>query len=103
TNVVTPVATVIVSIGLDHQAILGDTVQTIAFEKAGIVKRGVPVVLGEVPEAAAAVIEDVAQASAAPVWRFGRDVRWVPELRAVVTPAGTFEGLEPGLHGQWQA
>ena len=47
TNVVTPVLSVITNIGLDHTALLGDTIARIAFEKAGIIKRGVPVVVGE--------------------------------------------------------
>ncbi len=52
TNVVSPVATAIVSIGFDHQAYLGRTLREIAFEKAGIIKPGVPVVIGELdPEA----------------------------------------------------
>ncbi len=49
TNVVHPVACAITSIGLDHQQHLGDTIEQIAFEKAGIVKPGVPVVAGRLP------------------------------------------------------
>lgn len=56
TNVVDPICSVITSIGLDHQAYLGDTLEKIAFEKAGIIKPGRPVVVGElVPEALAVV------------------------------------------------
>lgn len=51
TNVVTPVVSVITSIGLDHMRVLGDSLEAIAAEKAGIIKPGVPVVLG--PTAAA--------------------------------------------------
>lgn len=47
TNVVTPVLTVITNIGLDHCSILGDTLPEIAYEKAGIIKSCVPVVVGE--------------------------------------------------------
>ncbi|WP_299626127.1 folylpolyglutamate synthase/dihydrofolate synthase family protein [uncultured Tenacibaculum sp.] len=47
TNVITPELSVITNIGLDHVQILGDTVQKIAVEKAGIIKKGVPVVIGE--------------------------------------------------------
>jgi len=43
TNVVTPTVSVICSIGLDHTRILGETVEEIAMEKAGIMKRGIPV------------------------------------------------------------
>ena len=44
TNIITPVVSVITSIGMDHMQYLGDTVEKIAFEKAGIIKQGVPVV-----------------------------------------------------------
>jgi len=60
TNVVTPEVSVITSISLDHCEMLGDTVEKIAFEKAGIIKDGKPVVLGHLPAAAEAVIRRVA-------------------------------------------
>ena len=44
TNIVTPLASVITNIALDHQQWLGDTLEKIAFEKAGIIKPGIPVV-----------------------------------------------------------
>ena len=47
TNIVTPILSVITNIGLDHCDMLGDTLPEIAFEKAGIIKPGVPVVVGE--------------------------------------------------------
>ena len=47
TNIITPEVSVITNIGLDHVQILGDTVQKIAIEKAGIIKKGIPVVVGE--------------------------------------------------------
>lgn len=47
TNIVTPILSVITNIGLDHQKILGDTLEKIAFEKAGIIKENIPVVIGE--------------------------------------------------------
>jgi dihydrofolate synthase/folylpolyglutamate synthase len=56
TNIVTPVVSVITSIGLDHCEMLGHTVELIAAEKAGIIKPGVPVVMGRVPLAAERVI-----------------------------------------------
>ncbi len=57
TNIVTPEVSVITSIGLDHCQQLGDTLSRVAVEKAGIVKPGVPVVLGRIqPEAAAPIL-----------------------------------------------
>ncbi len=47
TNIITPVISVITNIGHDHMDLLGDTLEKIAFEKAGIIKEGVPVVIGE--------------------------------------------------------
>ena len=47
TNIVTPVLSVITNVGLDHCDLLGGTLPEIAFEKAGIIKQGVPVVIGE--------------------------------------------------------
>lgn len=47
TNIIRPVLSVITNIGLDHTAILGDTLTKIAFEKAGIIKKGIPAVIGE--------------------------------------------------------
>jgi dihydrofolate synthase / folylpolyglutamate synthase len=60
TNVVVPEVSVITSIGLDHCDFLGDTLAAIAGEKAGIIKSGVPVVMGPVPADAAAVIRRMA-------------------------------------------
>ena len=60
TNVVQPQASVITSIGLDHTEILGETLGEIAKEKAGIIKRGRPVILGRMPEDASRVIKKIA-------------------------------------------
>jgi len=68
TNVVVPEVAVITSIGLDHCDLLGDTVEKIAVEKAGIIKPGRPVVLGCLPAGAERVIRQIAVAQSAPVW-----------------------------------
>ena len=67
TNVVQPEISVITSIGLDHCAELGDTVELIAREKAGIIKPGRAVVIGRLPAGAERVIREVAAANASPV------------------------------------
>src|SRR5690606_15261558 len=74
TRVVQPVVSAIVSIGLDHTEQLGGTLAEIAAEKAGILTRGVPVVLGPMAEEARAVIEGRAAALGCPLWRPGRDL-----------------------------
>jgi len=66
TNVVQPEVAVITSIGLDHCELLGDTIEEIAGEKAGIIKSGRPVVIGRMPAAAENVIRRVAADRAAP-------------------------------------
>ncbi len=67
TNVVEPVVAAITSVGYDHTEILGETIEEIALEKAGIAKRGVPLVLAPVSESARAVIERYAAQAGAPV------------------------------------
>jgi dihydrofolate synthase / folylpolyglutamate synthase len=67
TNVLTPVITAITSIAFDHERHLGRTLSDIAFEKAGIAKPGVPLVLGRLPEEAAARIAEVAHEVGAPL------------------------------------
>jgi dihydrofolate synthase/folylpolyglutamate synthase len=82
TNVVQPHVTVITSIGLDHCAELGSTHAAIAREKAGIIKPGVPVVIGLLPAEAEEVVREVAASNNAPVLsvreRFGRGGRDFP-------------------------
>ena len=68
TNVIAkPEVTVITPISIDHEQFLGDTLSKIATEKAGIIKRGVPVVVGPQPEEALEVIEATAARLGAPV------------------------------------
>ena len=75
TNVVRrPAVTAITPVSLDHQAFLGDTVAAIAGEKAGILKPGVPAVIGPQPEDAAAIIAARAGAIGAPLYRW--NVEW---------------------------
>ena len=83
TNVVRrPAVTAITPISLDHQAFLGDTIAQIAGEKAGILKPGVPAVIGPQPEEAEAVIEGRAVGLGAPLFR------WRHEWRCAATGAG---------------
>lgn len=73
TNVVEkPRLTIITPVSLDHQAFLGDTVAAIAGEKAGIIKRGVPVIVGPQSEEGLGVIEAKAARMGAPVMAFGQ-------------------------------
>ena len=69
TNVITPEVSVITSVGMDHVVTLGPTLADIAWHKAGIIKRGRPVVIGDLRPEALAVIEREAGALAAPLIR----------------------------------
>ena len=60
TNIISPILSVITNIGLDHTALLGSTIGEIAFEKAGIIKPEVPVVVGESAPESDAVFENAA-------------------------------------------
>ena len=87
TNIVSPVVTAITSIALDHQLYLGSTLAEIAFEKAGIIKAGVPVVVGPVDSESLSVIARVANERGAALIR--------------ATPADTAP-FTLGLHGDHQ-
>jgi dihydrofolate synthase/folylpolyglutamate synthase len=74
TNVVSPVAAAITSIDFDHQALLGSTIEDIAREKAGVIKPGIPVICGRMPDSARRAIEERCDAAGARLIRADRDV-----------------------------
>lgn len=86
TNIVTPVLSVITNIGLDHMQQLGDTPAAIAREKAGIIKRGIPVVIGEKDGETETVFRDIAARNESPVlfaedrYQYAGSYRGRPEL-----------------------
>ena len=83
TNVVTPRISVITSISYDHTAILGKTLTEIAREKAGIIKRGTPVVTAPQHEEALAVIQQVAREKGAPLTEVSAELEFqVASLRS---------------------
>lgn len=67
TNIITPQLSIITNISLDHTQFLGNTLAQIAAEKAGIIKQGVPVVIGEGTEETLSVFEAKAKASGSPI------------------------------------
>ncbi|QPA30248.1 bifunctional folylpolyglutamate synthase/dihydrofolate synthase [Thermaerobacillus caldiproteolyticus] len=73
TNVVYPILSIITNIGYDHMNILGDTLESIAFEKAGIVKSGVPVITGIEQSEALQVVSEKANSLKAKTYVIGRD------------------------------
>ena len=76
TNIVKPRVCAITSISLDHTATLGDTVAKIAFEKAGIIKEGVPVIVAPQTDEAMTVIADVARQRGAPLLSVAERSSW---------------------------
>ncbi|MGV3465903.1 MAG: bifunctional folylpolyglutamate synthase/dihydrofolate synthase [Heyndrickxia sp.] len=73
TNILKPILTIITNIGLDHINILGDTIEKIAFEKAGIIKSKIPVITGVDQPSALSVITNKATAMNADVKIFNKD------------------------------
>jgi len=78
TNVVIPQVSVITNVGLDHTAILGNTLSSIAYEKAGIIKQGVPIVSAVESPEALSVIEKTCGEKNARLYLLGRDI-WISE------------------------
>jgi dihydrofolate synthase/folylpolyglutamate synthase len=76
TNVTSPLVCIITPISLDHTQILGDSLEEIAREKAGIIKPCCWVVLSPQPEEAASVIRDICREKEAKVVQVGKDVTW---------------------------
>jgi dihydrofolate synthase / folylpolyglutamate synthase len=111
TNVVVPIVSAITSIALEHQRYLGSTLPQIATEKAGIIKPGVAVVVGEMDALALEAIEGVARERGAPVVRAWEGVSVTPVERpgdgaasivSVRTPAHDYGDLTVGLRGAHQ-
>jgi len=76
TNVARPLVCIITPISLDHTQILGDSLEEIAREKAGIIKSGCWVVLSPQPEEAASVISDICREKEAKVIQVGKEITW---------------------------
>ncbi|HET2999431.1 dihydrofolate synthetase [Streptococcus pneumoniae] len=84
TNVCQPILTGITTIGLDHVALLGDTLEAIAEQKAGIIKQGMPLVTGRIAPEALTVIDRIAEGKDAPRIAYGTDYQ-VRHQESVVT------------------
>ena len=105
TNVIDrPILTIVTPVSLDHQQYLGDTIPLIAAEKAGIIKRGVPVIVGPQTEEALEVIERIAARHGAPVLASGQHWRaWAERGRIVYQDEnGLLDLPRPNLPGPHQ-
>ena len=116
TNVCRPLVTVITSIGLYHTHILGDTISKIAWEKAGILKSGVPVVQGQLPGDADQVVAARAREIGCPRYVCGQEFAWHTDHNEdaskgrkrsqkilVLTPRCNYDDLTVPLLGEHQA
>lgn len=105
TNVIpSPAATAIAQLGIDHQAFLGDQLEVIAAEKAGIAKPGVPLVTMRYPDAIGAVVAQAARAAGAPLHVQGEawDFAVVDDRLEYRDAAGTLVTPLPALPGAHQ-
>lgn len=99
TNIITPIVSVITNISFDHVGFLGDTLAKIAGEKAGIIKKGVPVVIGEYNEETRPVFEAKAQEMEAPIC-FAEDENIISNYKFCDEGGIDYETVFGNLHGE---
>ena len=101
TNIITPILSVITNISLDHTQFLGDTVEKIAAEKAGIIKKNVPVVIGEAEqEGVAQVFMETAKQVNTSIY-FAQDTDVLKETHQTTSGRWVYESTDHGiLHGE---
>lgn len=105
TNVVTPAVTVVTTIALDHVKTLGGSLASIAKEKAGIIKPGVPVVIGPLPDVARDVMRAVARERGAPLHEMAAEVAVREHADGSIdirTPKARYERIALALAGTHQ-
>ena len=96
TNIIRPLVSVITNIGLDHTQFLGNTLQKIAIEKAGIIKPETPVVIGETQDSIKQVFENVAKSKNAPITFADKHFR----VKSGILGGHGFRNLEISLNGE---
>ncbi len=96
TNVITPELSIITNIGFDHMALLGNTIEAIASEKAGIIKKETPVIIGESSPASKNVFEEKAKNENAPLY-FAEDLLQLKSFQNNWSTA-LFEFTQPLIH-----
>lgn len=107
TNIINPILSIITNISFDHTQFLGDTLEKIASEKAGIIKEGVPVVIGEASGEVREVFVEAADEKKSPVV-FAEDVNEVESVNTASSEINkyctrTFGTIDGELSGEWQA
>ena len=94
TNIITPSISIITNISLDHTQFLGDTVEKIAAEKAGIIKDGIPVIIGEATDSTRKIFTDAATKNSAPIF-FAQDEQHFTSI----TDKGSYIEYNSKKHG----
>lgn len=106
TNIITPILTAITPVSMDHQAFLGDTLEAIAGEKAGILKAGIPCVIGPQMPQALDVLRARAEVLRCPLSVYGEDWRVEPQSEegcfTYVSNARWLDDVRPSLLGRHQ-
>ncbi|RUL51063.1 bifunctional folylpolyglutamate synthase/dihydrofolate synthase [Lysinibacillus antri] len=108
TNVITPEVSVITTISLEHTEILGDTLQKVAYEKAGIIKEGKPVVIGVKQQEALDIIFEKATNCHAPVYVLNQEIELFnirknsPQLFDYKSQQGTINDIPLAMQGAHQ-
>ncbi|MCF2646727.1 bifunctional folylpolyglutamate synthase/dihydrofolate synthase [Niallia sp. Sow4_A1] len=109
TNIISPLLSIITSIGLDHTAILGDTYEQIAFEKAGIIKKDTPIIAAVKQKEAQAVIVKQANKMEAPIYLLDKDFtiagyhsKSTTESFNLMSPFFKWEDLQITMFGKHQ-
>lgn len=106
TNVIMPQCSVITNVSLEHQTWLGHTLEEIAFEKAGIIKEGVPAVSGVLNRPAMEVVSGQAEAKGSELFEIKRDFHISDSATGIFNYSGVnhrIDGIKPVLRGRHQA
>lgn len=102
TNVLVPLASVITSISLEHTEILGHSLEEIASEKGGIIKKGGKVFIGTLPQAAEKTISDICKEKEAELFRLSDHISSEGGNFKLKTDSLHIEQIEPSLYGPYQ-
>ena len=109
TNVITPEVAVLTNVDLDHTQVLGNTIEKIARDKAGIIKLGIPVVTGVTQPSVQEIVGDVVSKNSSPLYTVGKEIQYVAHTATPAgsvfsanTPWGAFQNLEITLPGLFQ-
>lgn len=94
TNVLTPEISVLTSIGIDHVAVLGDTLEEIAFQKAGIIKKQKPVIVGDIEEKPLEVIRNIAKEKESKVFGYAQEYGYYSLEKEDQSYCFTYKGFE---------